>query len=96
LGRAGCSMIINLTKEDFAAYRVGGFPMPWLEERFWYRLDDVLGIVIFDKMDKDWSFVVLTKSITDEIYCAVETGHSFGSKNEAMHALHDEMERVAK
>jgi hypothetical protein len=66
------------------------------EELAWYATDDgsVLGVVIRDRIDHDFSWVVLTHSHMADGYCAVDCAASLPSQDAAKEALHSAMERV--
>ena len=55
------------------------------EERFWYEHHPFLGIVLFDKIDKDWSYVALHRE--DGVFRCFDLGVSFNSPKEAEFAL---------
>lgn len=52
------------------------------EERFWYKHGDRLGIILWDKIDSDWSFVVLEKNDIGVFTC-VDCGTSFQTVKKA-------------
>ena len=51
----------------------------------WYRHGILLGIVILDNIDNDWSFVALAKPA--DRYTVFDLGHSFSSIETARTAL---------
>ena len=60
----------------------------------WYATEDdkVLGVVLLDLIDKDYSWVVLTDSPEDTPgFCAVHMDASLPSQDEATRILHKEM-----
>lgn len=57
----------------------------YTEERSWFAHDDLLGIVLFDKVDSDWSFVALHDDGAG--YRAFDTAASFPSQQAATQAL---------
>jgi hypothetical protein len=74
--------------KEFNKHKIGRAPyylMP-TEERFWYKHEDRLGIVLFDKIDKDWSFVVLCEH-RDGRYRCYDLGTSFKDSKSAEAAL---------
>ena len=60
----------------------------------WYATNDnkVIGVVLLDLIDKDYSWVVLTDTPEDTPgYCAVNMEASLSTQEEATKALHQEM-----
>ena len=60
----------------------------------WYATNDnkVIGVVLLDLIDKDYSWVVLTDTPEDTPgYCAVNMEASLSTQEEATKALHREM-----
>lgn len=55
-------------------------------EQFWYEDDGRLGILLFDRVDADWSFVVLEKDDIG-VFKAVDCGVSFMVSREARLAM---------
>jgi hypothetical protein len=66
-----------------------GFPKP-TEERAWYAHRNLLGIVLFDKVDSDWSFVALLKESNG--FHAYDVGASFPTAEAAEVALRETLE----
>jgi hypothetical protein len=66
------------------------------EELAWFATDDgeVLGVVIRDRIDKDFSWVVLMQSDSVNGYYAVDCAASLPSQDAAKEALHVAMERA--
>ena len=67
------------------------------EEREWYSDDDenVLGVVIFDRPDKDWLYVILGR---DEVarFRAIDQEINYTTDTAARSALHRKMEEYAQ
>lgn len=65
------------------------------EELAWYATDDdsILGVVIRDRVDHDYSWVVLTQT-SGRGYSAIDGDASLPSQDVAREALHVAMERV--
>jgi hypothetical protein len=65
-------------------------------ELIWYATDDdaVLGVVILDLVDKDYSWVVLTQSDRPPGYTAADMDQSLPTEEDATAALHDAMRSV--
>ncbi len=65
-------------------------------ELMWYATDDdtVLGVVILDLVDKDYSWVVLTENDQGPGYTAIDIGASLLSEDDATAALHDAMRSI--
>ena len=85
------SDIRQVSEYEFRTYRVsftGPFGALIIEEREWYvgSLPDVLGVVIFDRIDGDWGFVVLSADETGN-YIATATGASLLDIDAAREAL---------
>ena len=64
-------------------------------ELMWYATEDnaVLGVVILDLVDKDYSWVVLTENDQGPGYTAIEMGASLPTEEDATAALHDAMRK---
>jgi hypothetical protein len=62
-------------------------------ELMWYATDDdaVLGVVILDLVDKDFTWVVLTENDRGPGYTASVIGASHPTEDDATAALHDAM-----
>jgi len=71
---------------------LSGYPLLH-RELTWYATEDdaVLGVVILDLIDKDYSWVVLTESIKDAGFAAIDAGVSLATEEDATAALHDAM-----
>jgi hypothetical protein len=65
-------------------------------ELMWYATDDdtVLGVVIFDLVDKDYSWTVLTENDQGPGYTAIDGRISLPTEEDATAALHDAMRLV--
>jgi hypothetical protein len=65
-------------------------------ELIWYATEDdaVLGVVLLDLVDKDYSWVVLTPSDRPPGYTAADMDQSLATEEEATAALHDAMRSV--
>jgi len=63
----------------------------------WYATDDdaVLGVVILDLVDKDYSWAVLTENDQGPGYTAIDMGAMLPTEDDATAALHDAM-RLAR
>ena len=66
-------------------------------ELMWYATDDdaVLGVVILDLVDKDYSWVVLTENDQGPGYIAIDMGALLPTEDDATAALHDAMRSVS-
>ena len=62
-------------------------------ELMWYATEDdaVLGVVVLDLVDKDYSWVVLTQGPG---FTAIDIGASLPTENDATAALHDAMRSI--
>jgi hypothetical protein len=60
-------------------------------ELMWYATDDdaVLGVVILDLVNKDYSWAVLTENDQGPGYTAIDMGVLFPTEEDATAALHD-------
>ena len=65
-------------------------------ELMWYATDDdaVIGVVILDLVDRDYSWVVLTENSQGPGFSAIDLGTSHPSEDDATAALHDAMRQV--
>lgn len=52
-----------ITEARFSALFTLWQPMPYAQERAWFETDDggTIGAVVFDRPDKDWTYVVLER-----------------------------------
>ena len=66
-------------------------------ELMWYATDDdaVLGVVILDLVDKDYSWTVLTENDQGPGYTAIDGRISLPTEEDATAALHDAMRSVS-
>ena len=66
-------------------------------ELMWYATDDdaVLGVVILDLVDKDYSWAVLTQSDQATGYTTADLGQSRPTEEDATAALHDAMRSIS-
>jgi len=62
-------------------------------ELMWYATEDdaVLGVVILDLVDKDYSWAALTQSDQAAGYTTADMGQSLPTEEDATAALHDAM-----
>lgn len=60
------------------------------EEKEWFRLGDVLGVLIWDKPDRDWSHVLLLLG-EGSLYRAADMGTCAKSAQEGRDALFEKM-----
>ena len=65
-------------------------------ELMWYATDDdaVLGVVILDLVDKDYSWIVLTENDQGAGFTMIEIGASLPTEDDATAALHDAMRSI--
>ena len=86
-------MIIEvISREEFDRYHASRGSFPWVNERGWFRLGAVLGILIFDAVDENWSYVVLLPD-GDGRYRGGDLSTKFESSEEAIAALHQSMRK---
>jgi len=64
----------------------------YAEEREWYsdETENVLGVVLFDKIDFDWNFVILGRDEMER-FCAIDQDINFPSADDARKAVHEKM-----
>lgn len=65
------------------------FGRPVTDERAWFSYGPRLGIVLFDNVDHDWSWVVLARD--PDRFAAVDVGTSLASFDDARRQLTDAM-----
>jgi hypothetical protein len=65
-------------------------------ELMWYATEDdaVLGVVILDLIDKNYSRVMLTENDQGLGFSAIDLGTSLPSEEDATAALHDAMRSI--
>jgi hypothetical protein len=65
-------------------------------ELMWYATDDdaVIGVVILDLVDKDFSWVVLTENGQGLGFTAIDLGTSHPTEEDATAALHEAIRQV--
>jgi hypothetical protein len=66
-------------------------------ELMWYASEDdaVLGVVVLDLVDKDYSWAVLTQSDQAAGYTTADMGVSLPTEDDATAALHDAMRSIS-
>jgi len=67
---------------------------PFTTEKAWYRQGDLLGVVLLDNIDNDWSYVALSKQ--GGSYKAFEVETSFQTQEQATAALQETLDRGPK
>jgi len=80
-----------LRKVDGDAYNIPMRGQPGVHRNLeWWASDDdrVLGTVILDLIDKDYSWVVFTQNDQGPGYTAVDVGHSHPTQENAIFTLH--------
>lgn len=87
-------MIEAISREEFDRYHTSRGSFPWVDERGWFRLAGVLGVLIFDAVDENWSYVVLFPD-ADGGYRGGDLGARFESSEDAIAALHQSMRKQA-
>ena len=61
-------------------------PLGLTTEKFWYSHGELLGIVLLDNVDHDWSFVALANDLRNSFRC-YDVGTSFRTPELAQAAL---------
>jgi hypothetical protein len=82
-----------ISREEFDRYRASRGSFPWVHERGWFRLAAILGILIFDAVEENWSYVVLLPD-ADGRYRGGDLGTKFESSEDAIAALHQSMRKL--
>ena len=83
----------QITKANFDKHGIGRQPSPVeimtgarpTEERAWFIHEKLLGIVLFDLIDHDWSFAALHRE--NDCYCCFDVGVGYGTFVQAIQAL---------
>lgn len=87
-------MTMQELKQGLGAFKINrqpspvqlmGYPKP-TREVAWFQHENLLGIVLYDNVDSDWSFVALSDP-RGSGYTAFELGVSFKTQAEATKAL---------
>ncbi|WP_026608063.1 hypothetical protein [Methylocapsa acidiphila] len=79
-----------ITRDEFDQHHVSRGSFPWAHERGWFRLAAILGVLIFDAVDENWSYVVLLPD-GEGGYRGGDLGTKFESFEDAIDALHQSM-----
>ncbi|WP_332023250.1 hypothetical protein, partial [Kaistella sp.] len=91
--------IREISKDKFYLNDIQKDPMASVlgEEKKWFidEKENLLGIVILDKIDNDWALVILGKEENDQ-YRAVDVDASYESLNSAQNSLVDRMSKYEK
>jgi HJR/Mrr/RecB family endonuclease len=92
-------MINELTENDFDKFDIDKNPIVsfFATEQKWFSNDDdsLLGIILLDKTDSDWNYVILSKD-EDQRYRAIETKVSFASIEKAEESLTNSIITITK
>lgn len=92
-------MITEIKQAKFEALSYGRLPMSKMigPEIAWYETNEgrILGVLIFDIHDNDFSYVVLARD-SDKIFRAVNLRTSMETKIEAIEKLHKKMVEISK
>jgi hypothetical protein len=84
--------MIEISQTDFHKHSVFRLNLPVLTEKKWFKHNNLLGTVVFDEVDSDWSWVALAKAENDQ-YVAFDVGHSLTSAGAATKALDAVLQR---
>ena len=92
--------MIEIKQSEFEQYPVFGGPnlikelygVQATSERFWFKHDDMLGIVLFDNIDGDWSMIALAKDNVG-VYRGFEVACSYRTAAAAKRALRQVLEK---
>lgn len=79
----------KLTQEEFETFKVaGGGSMGLTEEIEYYKAGNLLGILLEDNVDHDYSFVILKEDTTDKLWKAIDIEVSIETDIEASFKLY--------
>ena len=86
-------MIRVVDKKDYDVHKPENYP-PFYQELAWYATDDntVLGVIVYDRLDRDYDWLVLTENDQRPGYTAIDFGHSLTNEALATQALHSAMQ----
>ena len=92
--------ILPMDKDRFQKLATA-FPVSYRVEKEWFKTEDehVIGAVVFDRVDSDWSFVALSRHLggkPDLLFAVFDHGVSFKTQDEARDALHTAMHSGGK
>lgn len=87
--------VIQISKEEFRELTQLYTPLFSSNERAWFKstIVEILGTLILDPFDKDWSYVILAKN-TSGAYEAIDTKINFLNSDEAIEALVEKMIQI--
>lgn len=88
----------QITEEKFNNYNFRKYPTFVATEHFWFADDDakIIGTVLRDNFDKDWSYVILASENEGQNYDFVDAKVSFESENEATEKITSQMNKIAR
>lgn len=88
----------EISLEKFEEYNFTRQPnlIGLVREEYWYSEDEagVIGTVLLDNIDKDWSFVIMAKEDDGE-YRAIDMGVSHASETEAIDTISQKILKIA-
>lgn len=91
--------ISKLDEGEFDAFRPTRGPLTALfgEEKEWYaaRRGNAIGVLILDKIDRDWAYVILGRDQRGK-FRAIDSQVSFETQQEARGHLLGELRRLAR
>ncbi len=91
--------IHKLSEAEFDSFRPVRGPLGALigEEKEWYaaRRENVIGVLILDRIDKDWSYVILGRDSRGR-FRAIDAQVSFESPEEARTQLLNGLRRLSR
>jgi restriction endonuclease Mrr len=91
--------LISISEEEFYLFNVQRNPMASVlgEEILWFKETDqnLIAVIIKDKIDNDWAYVILTNDANDE-YRAIEVVASIENIREARIQLNDKITSLIK
>ena|GEM_PF-1021911 len=86
-----------ISENKFNSYDFQRFPTFVAVEHFWYADDEanIIGTVLLDNYDKDWSYVILAKE-ENESYALADVAVSIESSTKAIHQMTSKMRESAR
>lgn len=79
---------LEISKEQF--HSIANLDPPpsqvFTTERAWFQHGDMLGVVLHDNVDHDWSFVVLARDLSEQHRC-FNLGTDYQSQDQATRAM---------
>lgn len=91
--------IHKLSEKEFDSFRPVRGPLTALvgDEKEWYaaRRGNVIGVLVLDRIDKDWSYVILGRDRHGK-FRAIDAQVSFETEQQARQRLLTELRRISR